>query len=439
MAGHLGRPMIPWQRDLVDVAGELDPAGRFAHRYVVVIVPRRAGKTLAMLAYALAVTYRRRAGRAFYASHRRATAGAIWADDWIPWLEDSALAPRHVKVIRSNGNESMTWRHNRSTIRLQPPSGDAMRAFAADVVLVDEARQFTADQGADIEAAAFPTQTTGLGGQAWIVSNAGTADSVWLAKWRDLGRESVGNPDSRIAYLEYAAPEGADPDDPETLRLAHPGVGHHVIEDAIRADRETMNPDDWACEYLGWWPEALVDSVLVDAWNAASSPAVDVGPGPVFALEIDEPRDVASIVAVGTGPDGRLAIELVDHRPHGRWVAARVVELVDRWGPAAVAYDSGAPAGALAHDLADVATNVAALNVREVAAACGWLHDQILAGAVVHNGDALLAAAIRAARRRRVGGSWVFDRRQPGSGPLIAAALAGWTHRDAHNRAPSVA
>ena len=50
-----------------------------------------------------------------------------------------------------------------------------MRSFAADVAFVDEAREFDADAGADLEAAAFPTQATGLGGQAWIVSNAGTA------------------------------------------------------------------------------------------------------------------------------------------------------------------------------------------------------------------------------------------------------------------------
>ena len=138
------------------------------------IVPRRAGKTLAVLAYALTVTRRRRGGKAFYASHRRETAAALWRDDWSAWLEDSPLYPRHVHLRRSNGSEAITWRHNRSTFRLLPPNPNAIRSFAADVAFVDEAREFGADAGAELEAAAFPTQATGLGGQAWIVSNAGT-------------------------------------------------------------------------------------------------------------------------------------------------------------------------------------------------------------------------------------------------------------------------
>ena len=50
VAALIGHPLIPWQRELVDIAGELEPGGRLARRYVVAIVPRRAGKTLAMLA-----------------------------------------------------------------------------------------------------------------------------------------------------------------------------------------------------------------------------------------------------------------------------------------------------------------------------------------------------------------------------------------------------
>ena len=163
-----------------------------------------------------------------------------------------------------------------------------MRTFAADLILIDEAREFTADQGAEFEAAAFPTQTTGLGGQAWIMSSAGTADSTWLAKWRDAGRAAALEPDSQLCYLEFAAPDGADPDDPATLAAAHPGIGWHVLEDAIWADRAIMRPDDWCCEYLGWWPESLGDSRLADAWAAAEVDKLDLGASVVLGLELDE-------------------------------------------------------------------------------------------------------------------------------------------------------
>src|SRR5881628_763322 len=437
----LGRPLIPWQRDLVDVAGELRPDGGFAYRYVVLIVPRRAGKTLAVLAYALTVTRRRRGGKAFYASHRRETAAALWRDDWSAWLEDSPLYPRHVHLRRSNGSEAITWRHNRSTFRLLPPNPNAIRSFSADVAFVDEAREFGADAGADLEAAAFPTQATGLGGQAWIVSNAGTSDSTWLAKWRDLGRAASSDPASPICYLEFAAPDGADPDDPATLEAAHPGIGYHVLTDAVLADRTVMSPDDWACQYLGLWPEALVDSSLVDAWTAAAVPpsSLELAAGLTFAVELDEDRQTACVVAAAAGAGGRIELELLEHRPHGSWLGPRVAELVDRWAPAAVTFDAGGPAGALAPELEAVSTAVVPMNTRETAAAAGYLYDRILAGDVAHGADPLLDAAIRAARRRRVGGAWVFDRRQTGAGALIGASLAAWVHRSGAGRAPNVA
>ena len=36
---------MPWQRQVADVALELDDAGRFAYPLVVITVPRQSGKT----------------------------------------------------------------------------------------------------------------------------------------------------------------------------------------------------------------------------------------------------------------------------------------------------------------------------------------------------------------------------------------------------------
>jgi hypothetical protein len=114
------------------------------------------------------------------------------------------------------------------------------------------------------------------------------------------------------------------------------------------------------------------------------------------------------------------------------------MELVDRWAPAAITFDAGGPAAALALELAEVSTAVVTLNTRETAAAAGNLYDRIIAGGVAHGADPLLDTAIRAARRRRVGGSWVFDRRIPAAGPLIAGSLAAWVHRAGAGRPPTV-
>jgi phage terminase large subunit-like protein len=435
----LGRRLTPWQRRAADLYGTLTPDGRrLYYRRCPLIVPRRAGKTLLILAFAIALMRRRSMTRAFYASHRRETAAAMWRDDWFPMIEHSPLHPRYVSVRRSNGSEAVTFRHNLSTLRLLPPDGDVMRSFRSDLAFVDEAREFTAEQGAEFEAAAFPTQATGLGGQFWPVSNAGAG--AWLRRWRDLGRASVADPTSQIAYLEYGAPDGADPHLEATWWAAHPGLGYHVNLDAVRADHETMSPDDFAAEYLGIWPEALVDSELVAGWAAGIDQAAAPADPVVLALEVSTDRTRAVIVAAGDNGDGRAAVELLEARPHDAVaVVARLAELVARHYPAALVWDAAGPVGALAHDLADLSVNLRPLNTRDVMAAAGAAHDAAVAGRIAHRDDPALSEAVTAARQRPAGGAWLYDRRAVESLPWIAATLARWQWSDGRIRPPNVA
>jgi len=435
----IGTRFIPWQTHAANLAGTLTDRGRFRYRRVVLIVPRRAGKTKLVLGYALAVTRRRRMARAFYASHRRETSAAMWRDDWFPALEGSALHPRYLALRRSNGSEAITWKHNRSIVRLLPPDGDAMRSFASDLAFVDEAREFSLLAGEDFEAAAFPTQATGHGGQFWIVSNAGDMSAGWLRKWRDIGRASVADPDSQVCYLEYGAPDGADLDDETRWAEWHPGLGYHVDIDALRADRESMPPDRFAAEYLGVWPEAMVDNALVDAFAATADPAAVLGSPVVLGLELSIDRDRFVIVAAGTDPAGRgCVLEVVEDRPHGPWVVGRVGELARAHRVAAVVWDAAGPVGALAPDLLDLAANCQPQQTRAVTSGAGALYDATLAGLVWHRPDPVMAEAAAKARRRGALGAWLWDRREPAALPWLAGSLARWTWSDQNRAAPTI-
>lgn len=429
----LGTPLIPWQRMVADVAGELTARGRFRYRRVVLVVPRRAGKTALALAYALTVSRRRPAARTSYASHRRESAAGVWRDEWIPAVEGAGLAPRFVACRRANGSESFTWRHNRATFRLLPPNPDALRSLAADLAVLDEARMFTPELGRDFEASAFPTMAT-RDAQVWIVSSAG---GEWFRTWVDRGRAATTDPRSRIAHFEWAAPDGADPADPATWWAAHPGLGYHVLPDALADDCEVMSPDVFGAEYLGRWPSEAIDTELLDAWQAAGDPAAAPADPVTFAVELDPERTRVQVIAVGTHR-GRLAVELVLDRPHGPWVAGELTRLAAAHHPYAICWDAGGPVAALGNDLADVPANMHSLAGREMAAAAGAFHDAVLAGRITHRDDDTLTAGIVAARRRTVGGAWLYDRRQPGSGPLIAATIATWVHRVRTRGVPTV-
>lgn len=405
---------------------------------MVGIVPRRAGKTFLELLALLAVGAGERR-RAFYASHRRETAAAMWRDDWFPQLEASPLE-RHLAMRRANGSETITWRGTRSTVRLLPADGDAARSAKSHLAVIDEARELTEEQGEAVEAGIFPTQAT-TGGQTWIWSNAGTAASTWLAKWRDLGRASVdAGRTEGIAYFEWSADPDDDLDDPATWLACHPGLGYHVLLEALEADREVMTPTDFAVEYLGIWPEALVDLELLDAWHANVDPHAAPAHPLVFALETTEARDRTVIVAAGppAGQPHRTVVELVEDRDHagGQWIAPRLLELADRHQPTALVYDSRGPAAASAIDLEAVPTQLTGLRTDAVIAAAGGFHDRTIAGLITHRDDPRLATAVAALRRRAAGGAWCYDRREPDALAAIAAALAA--HASRAHAAPTV-
>jgi len=414
----------------------------------VAIVPRRAGKTVLLFAEGLDAGRSHRGRKAFYASHRRETAAAMWRDDWFPWIEDSPLR-RYLTVRRANGSESFRWKGHGSTLRLLPPDGNAMRSFAANLAMIDEAREFTVDQGEDLEAGVFPTMATGAGGQTWITSSAGDASSLWLARWRDIGRAAVAADTGRgTCYVEYGAPcdqdgkllEAVDLDDEATWWAAHPGLGHHVLLDALRADHDVMRPDTFAMEYLGVWPDTRLDQRLVDAWAATVDPTATLTGWPTFAVETSVDRERTVIVAAGYTPAGAVTVEVVEDRPHGPWVTDRLVELVNAHHPLGVVWDAGGPVAALRRDLDELPAPPAPLNTRDVAAACGALHDRVVAGRdrFVHRDDGRLTTAVAAAREVRAGGSWLWDRREADVLPLLAAALAAWVLVDGTRTPPTI-
>ena len=433
-----GAELIPWQYELAALLGERLPSGRLAYPRAVVIAPRRAGKSLSLFARGLSSGLAGRRRRAFYAGHRRETAAALLRDEWFPLIDDGPLS-RLVAVRRANGSEAMTWRGTGSTFRLLPPNGNAMRSFASHLALLDEAREWSPEQGSDAEAGIFPTQAT-TNGQVVILSSAGDASSTWLRGWVDRGRQAVAEGRTEgLAYVEFSAPADADPDDEATWRSCHPGLGYHVSIDALRVDADPltgMSPSRFRAEYLGLWPEAMVDGELVEAWNLDyGSPTL---PDPVaFGVEVDERREWSAIVAAG-GAGARPVVELVEYRRHGPWLVPRLHDLCARHSPVGVAWDAGGPTNALAPELAELPTRLVPLRTNQVTAAAGRFHDLTLDRRIAHRPDPVLAEAVGAGRRKRTGGAWLFDRREPGAGPLIAATFAVWILADGMLGRPGV-
>ena len=191
MLRHGGAP-YPWQRLVADVAGEIHDSGvGFAYPIVVLVVPRRAGKTLLTLARGLAGSVRHDDLRAWYTAQRREDAARQFRDEWTPAILGADILNAQFRLYRGAGKEGVWARRGSSRLQIFPPTETALHGHNADLVVFDEAWAFDTLLGDALEAAARPAQLTRPWRQLWIVSAGGTAESTWLDRWMTLGRAAA--------------------------------------------------------------------------------------------------------------------------------------------------------------------------------------------------------------------------------------------------------
>jgi hypothetical protein len=432
LAAAVGKPFMPWQRHVADVALEVDAAGRFAYQLVLVTVPRQSGKTTlfgSVLDHRALVVAR---ARCWFTQQ-----SGKHAVDWLINEHWPLLAPFVPKVHlrRAAGSEHIKWLPSGGLIRPFPPTPDGLHGKTSDLVVVDEPWAFDLVRGGQLDQAIVPTQATRPGAQVWKVSTAGDASSVWWLGSVEAGRRAAGAGRTEgVAYFEWSCPDDLDPTEPVSWPLYHPAYGRTIGAEGMQAALDMLGPDEFARAYGNRWVSSVARVIPLEAWRQAADPDGAPGEGGhlAFGFDVAVDRSDAAIVAAWRDETGVAHLEMADHRDGVGWLAGRVVELVEMWRPVAVAYDAAGPA----LDVADVATragvSLEGLKAREYAAACAGLLEALCAtptGVMIRPHPALDAAAAGAARRA-LGDAWAWGRRQSGTSisALTAATVALWAY-----------
>ena len=444
----LGYPPMPWQRYVLDVALEIDPAtGLFAYREVGLSVPRQQGKTQQILGLMVHRIMAWQRQNVVYAAQTRGMARTRWEDEFLVTMDGAPKLAGKYAARKSNGNEAIIWTPTRSKLGITSNTEKAGHGPPLDLGVIDEAFAHEDDR---LEQAFSPAMLTKPMAQLWWASAGGTEKSVWLNKKRAAGREiierlwSTGE-HSSIAYFEWFAPEHMPRDDPATWRACLPALGHTVTEAIIRSELEKMaeDPSGFDRAYLNRTRKAVPPedpNVPKAEWpgvaDTASRPVRDVA----FALDVSPLRDWASIAAASVRGDGKVHVEAVDRRPGTDWLVPAITKLAALWNPVAVALDVKGPVGSLLDDL-DAAGltppadperpargDLAIPRMGEVVAACGQFADAVRQGHLAHIEQLPLTAALNGARTRPLGDAWAWHRRNAETDitPLVAVTLARW-------------
>jgi hypothetical protein len=436
-----GSAVMPWQRDALDVACEIDPAtGLFWYRTVILIVPRQAGKTSLSRGK---ITHRclTDPGKpVLYTAQDRNKALRRLKKDFYEPLARSPLAAQLGRPRWAAGSEAVRW-VNGSEIFIDA----AQKKTAGHGETLAEAHLDEAFAHIDsrLDQAVSPMMITVRGAQKWITSAAGDTDSRFLWGKVEAGRARVlanaHDPqrltESRTCYIEYSAPADADRDDPATWEAAHPAVGFTIDLETLQSEHDDLEPpSEFDRAYLGWWPTAKPPPQIIPAtaWEAGIlAPGEEPWEGvPVWSVDMSPDREWSAIGMVAKAATrGRVFGEVIKHDLGTSWIVESMVRLRAAVGGDVVALDGSGAASSLGRDLEDEGFTIRRLSTREKVDACGALFDDVLDGKFVHLNDPVLNGALAAAAKRNMsagdgGFMWIRGKSLQDITPLYTVTLA---------------
>lgn len=313
---------MPWQRLVVDTAYEIDDdTGLLAYREVRLTVPRQSGKSTLMVSAmahrCVAMGPNQRVG---YTAQTGRDARQRWDDEHVPMLQRSTLSAK-MRVSRGVGNEKIRWA-NGSLWSLLAATETAGHGSQLDLGVIDEAFAFADDR---LEQAMKPAMITRTQPQLWIVSTAGTNDSLYLNEKVDDGRlRAAAGQTSSVAYFEWSAPDDADIADPATWAACMPALGLTVPIDAIKADFESMREPEFRRAYLNQRQDRRASEpwqvIAEPDWTACHDPRSEIAGEPAIAIDVTPSRSMGSIAAAGLRSDGLVHVEVIGNRPGTSWI-----------------------------------------------------------------------------------------------------------------------
>lgn len=425
----LAAPFIPWQQYVADVATELEPDGSYRYPVVVVTVPRQSGKTTLIRAVGTDRCVSRPDCGVFYTAQTGQDARARWTDLVKRITADDSPLAGLVVVRRSAGRETVEF-PNGSGFGVFPPIGKRMQGYTPPLVMLDEAFAHDQATGDDLMGAIGPAQATILHRQLWIVSTAGTADSVFLKRWVEAGR--AGTPG--VALFEWAAPPDVDVYDPATWPTFHPALRTDatpwglITPETLAEEAERQTRADFERMYANRWTRTASHLIPADQWErlGATAPQARPDTGVSFGFDVMHDRSASAVVATWRDPGGVQAKVVRSGQGMG-WVADAVRHLHSQGWRDLVCTDDG-PAREVADELARDHITVHRMASREVTDAWGFLMQHIAHGTLTHDGtDVLAVAAANVATRPRSDGSAPSRRHSAGDiTGLVALMASAW-------------
>lgn len=428
LAAAFGLVADPWQEGVVTAALARDRTGGLVSRIVALSVPRQNGKNgaIEVLELGQMVLLGR---RILHTAHEVKTGRKAFLR-LLEFFENQPALGALVKQIRRVNGQEAIFLTNGASCEFIARSKSSGRGFSVDTLVMDEAQELS-EEGL---AALLPTISASAEPQQIVTGTPPAPTDRHGEVFRRLHDSGHEGSDPSLLWAEWSAvskPDDVDidPDDEALWFKANPALGKRITVDAVRAERVAMDDATFRRERLGLWEQERTARVLpLEDWQACADPnLVDDGEPVAIGVDIAPGRDAASIAACGLTVEGLPWLDVIENRRGTpNWLVPRLKAILEKQSARAVMIDVLSPAGSLIEPLEAEGIKVSRIGSNIMAAAAGQLFDAVMAREVRHLDQVSLNLAVAAARKRKLGDSWAWNRSNEDADitPLVAATMA---------------
>ena len=406
----------------------------FAALAICIAKPRQNGKSYAARWYAVDMAL---AGmRVLYSAHHSSTTAKMFKE-LCSYFEDVDRFPgmagevRHIS--RARGYESIQL-NGGGCIDFQTRTNAGGRGGTYDIIIVDEAQELTYDQ---LEAL-LPTMSASGHEPQIIYIGTPPGPSCLGTVFLDMHDKAHSEDPGSVWWLEWSVQADSidqiDVTDKDLWYETNPAMGSRIMERTVQNECDTMRPDGFARERLGWWsPTASIVKHPISAnnWKACEVDKPPQGEPTAYAVKFSPDGAVGSIALCIDADTPFVEVAANRSMRHGvTWFARWLSERADR--VEAIVVDGKSNAQTLVDKLLEMGVDdelVVRPSTADVISANTAFVDATREHAVSHAGQPALVDSATLSGMRKIGrdGGFGFESNENADATLVeACALAYW-------------
>lgn len=422
-----GRTAQDWQAIMMEDIMALDADGRWLHMKFGWSIPRRNGKSEILImrsSWGLA-----NGERVLYTAHRTTTSHNAW-EKVVDILSKAGFKEgEDFKSTKQFGLEHIEWLKGEGVINFRTRSSKGGLGEGYDLLIIDEAQEYTADQ----ESALKYVVTSSQNPQTLMCGTPPTAVSsgdVFLK----LRRDTIRGKSEDTGWAEWSVPRMSDTHDPELWYETNPSLGTILSERTVRSELGDDQVDD-NIQRLGLWIAYSQKSAISEKewlwYKAQDAPALLEPHRVCYGVKYAKATENVSLAAAIKTADEKIFVEAIDCRSI-RDGTAWIIDYLRSAAAEKVVIDGAAGAPILMEDMknAEVKCKPVLPKVAEIITANSLFETNLFDGKITHMAQPSLTQAVSNCEHRSIGSGGGFGyaslMEQVDASLVEAVALAHW-------------